>query len=146
MPEDNKELQTVKEDEHEEMLSDELSEVLEDMPPEVRKHVEKFMISSVQMGGIMRPENAISKKITEKHITEFLDGSRQQMKEEYKERHESKIFKCVILIIMLIFIIAVIVLLKETPQIMEMVLYTLAGVFGGALGGYGYGKTRRDDE
>lgn len=126
-------------------MPEEFSEALESMPPEARKYVEQVMISSVQMGGILRPENAISKKITESHITEFLDGSKLQMKEEYKEKHERKIFSGIILCVILIFIIGVIVLLKDTPEIMEKVLYTLTGLLAGALGGYGYGKTKRDD-
>ncbi len=145
--EENKEIQNIKEKtEAEEVLPDELSNALEEMPPEVRKHVEKFMISSVQMGGIVRPENAVSKKITEEHITEFLEGSKQQMIEQYKEEHENKIFKGFVLVLILVFITVVIVLLKNTPDVMEKVLYTLGGVLGGALGGYGYGKTKRDDD
>lgn len=144
--EENKEIQNIKEQETEEFLPDELSEALEEMSPEVRKHVEKFMISSVQMGGIFRPENTVSKKITENHISEFLDGSKQQMMEQYKEEHENKIFKGIVLTLILVFIIAIIVLLRNTPEVMEKVLYTLGGLLSGALGGYGYGKSKRDDD
>lgn len=129
-----------------EVLPDELSDALEEMSPEVRKHVEKFMISSVQMGGVVKSENAISKKITEEHITAYLNGSKEQMLEAYKEEHEDKIFKAIILFIVLAFIVVVILLLKNTPDIMEKVLYTLGGLLGGALGGYGYGKSKRDDD
>lgn len=38
--EENKEIQNIKEQETEEFLPDELSEALEEMSPEVRKHVE----------------------------------------------------------------------------------------------------------
>lgn len=145
MEEQNNEIKDIKSQEVEEMLPEELSDALEEMPPEVRKHVEKFMISSVQMGGIVRPENAVSKKITEKHISEFLDGSRQQMLEQYKEEHENKIFKGIVLVIVLAFIIAIIVLLKSTPEVMEKVLYAIVGLLSGALGGYGYGKSKRDE-
>lgn len=144
--EENKEIRNIKEQETEEFLPDELSEALEEMSPEVRKHVEKFMISSVQMGGIFRPENTVSKKITENHISEFLDGSKQQMMEQYKEEHENKIFKGIVLTLILVFIIAIIVLLRNTPEVMEKVLYTLGGLLSGALGGYGYGKSKRDDD
>ena len=79
MAESNKESAQVVEHEAEESLPEELSEALEEMSPEVRKHVEKFMISSVQMGGIVKQENAVAKKITEEHITEFLQDSKLQM-------------------------------------------------------------------
>lgn len=98
------------------------------------------------MGGIFRPENTVSKKITENHISEFLDGSKQQMMEQYKEEHENKIFKGIVLTLVLVFIIAIIVLLRNTPEVMEKVLYTLGGLLSGALGGYGYGKSKRDDD
>ncbi len=144
MPEEKSEIMNRKSDESE-TLSEELSEALEDMPPDVRKHVEKFMISSVQMGGVYRPENTISKKITEQHISQFLEDSRVQMKEDYKEKRESKIFSGIVLILILVFIIVVILLLKDNPEVMEKVLYSLVGLLAGALGGYGYGKTKKDE-
>ena len=51
----------------------------------------------------------------------------------------------IVLLIALVFIVALVVLLKDNPDILEKVLYTLGGVITGAFGGYGIGKNARDD-
>lgn len=127
-------------------IPSEFSEVLEDMPEDVRKQVEQIMVSSVQMAGIIRPENNISKKITEQHITDYLDASKQQMLEDYKSKREDKIFQGIVLFVVLAFIIIVIILLKDIPDVMEKIVYILVGGFGGYLGGYGYGKSKKHDD
>ena len=38
-----------------------------------------------------------------------------------------------------------IVLLKDNPDVMEKIIYTVGGVIVGAFGGYGFGKNRNDD-
>ena len=42
--------------------TDEIFESLEDVPEEKRKVIEKLMVSSFQMRGMISPENTISKK------------------------------------------------------------------------------------
>lgn len=130
----------------EDFIPEELSDAMEDMPPEIRKHMEKFMISSVQMG-IARPESTVSQKITEEHITKFLEGSQENMENSYKEKHENKIFMAFILFMVFAFIIVIIFLLKDNnPDVMEKIIYTLAGLVAGVFGGYGYGKTKNNSD
>lgn len=119
-----------------------VQEILDDLPADKRKVVKR---TAIQMMGVMQRENPLLKKITEKHIDQFLEGSKIQMQEEYKEQHEKKIFLVIVLLIALVFIVALVVLLKDNPDILEKVLYTLGGVITGAFGGYGIGKNARDD-
>lgn len=124
----------------------ELEEVLESVPPEHRKTIERMMISSVQMRSIASsPEHAVMKKITEEHISKYLQGAELEMKNSYTEKFQRKIFVFLTMLLAMIFFVVIIVLLKETPNILEKVLYTVGGVIAGAFGGYGLGKNQREE-
>lgn len=125
---------------------DELEQVLDSVPPEHRKKIERMIISTFQMRSFSSsPEAAVMKKITSEHITKFLDGSEQEMKNSYDEKLHRKIFIFLTMIIAMIFFIVVIVLLKETPDTMENIIYIVCGTIGGAIGGYGLGRSQRED-
>lgn len=96
----------------------------------------------------MSQENEIAKKITPEHITEYLGGAREQMRNSYKERHERKIFTTVLVALSLVFFVAIIVLLRDNPDVLEKIIYTVGGVVIGAFGGYGFGsrKSKGDEE
>lgn len=96
------------------------------------------------MGGIVNPSSAISKKITEEHISEYLSGSREEMQKSYQEKRDRKIFSFLISLLGIVFVLIVIVLLKDSPDMLEKILYAAGGVVAGAFGGYGYGKSRDD--
>lgn len=116
---------------------------IEEMPEEVKKQVEKLVVQqSFRMMGIERisQENEISKKINEEHISNFLDGEKEHMRNEYKERHEKKIFITVLMFLVLAFFLAIIVLLKEDKDVLEKIIYSVAGLVAGAFGGYGFGQ------
>lgn len=124
----------------------EIIDSLEGVPENERKVIEKLMVSSVQMSGRFSPQNAISKKITEEHITQYLDGAREEMQNSYAEKKHNKIFAFLVLLMTMVFFVVIILILKDKPEIMEKVLYTLGGLVAGAFGGYGFGKRRIDDE
>lgn len=133
-------------DEEPELEESELEEVLDSVPPEQRKIIERMMISSVQMRSIAAsPESAVMKKITPDHITKYLEGAEEEMKNSYKERFQRKVFTFLTVLIAMVFFVVIIILLKELPDIMEKVIYAGGGVIAGAFGGYGIGKNRRDD-
>lgn len=62
------------------------------------------------------------------------------MKHTYQEMKHRKIFTFATIVIAMIFFVVIIVLLKDNPDVMEKVLYTVGGVVIGAFGGYGFGK------
>lgn len=104
-------------------------------------------IMSMQFGAISAtPENAISKKITSEHITQYLTDSSKAMQESFKERRDDKIFKGVALFITLVFVVILIILLKDNPNVMEKIIYAIGGLVAGCLGGYGYGYRKGMDE
>lgn len=124
----------------------EIEEALESVPPEHRKVIERMMISSsVQMRGVVSPETAVMKKITPEHISQYLDGAEQEMKNSYKEKFHKKVFTFLSMIIAMIFFVIIIVLLKDMPDVMEKIIYTVGGVIAGAFGGYGLGKNQREE-
>lgn len=43
------------------------------------------------------------------------------------------------------FIVVIILLLKDIPDIMEKIIYTIGGLAAGAIGGYGFGKFKNDE-
>lgn len=130
-------------------IPEEIQALLESVPKEKRKNAERLVIEKTfgMMGiGQMSQENEIAKKITENHISTFLDSSREQMQNDYKERHEKKIFTVVLVFLALCFFIAVIILLKDKPDILEKVIYSVAGLVAGAFGGYGLGRHQSKDD
>lgn len=124
----------------------ELEDVLESVPPKHRKVIERMMISSsIQMRSISSPETEVMKKLTPDHISKYLDGAELEMKNSYAEKLHRKIFTFSTMIVAMIFFIFLIILLKDNPDIMEKVIYTVGGVVVGAFGGYGFGKNRNDE-
>lgn len=127
-------------------LEEMLDEVLDKIPQEHRKTVEKMIFSqSVQMRGVISPETAVMNKITSEHITDFLAASQEEMKYSYEEKRHKKLFAFATVVISMVFIVMVIILLRDTPDIMEKVIYAVGGVVAGAFGGYGFGKNKQNE-
>lgn len=118
-------------------------DMFEGLPSQEKKLVSHEMI---RMMGVMKQENPILKKITSEHIDKFLDGSKLELQEAYKEKHERKVFIFCSLIVALIFIFALTWLLKDSEELLEKILYALGGLVAGAFGGYGYGKKSSEDD
>lgn len=124
----------------------EIDEALNSIPDKEQAKVVRS-IMSMQFGAISAtPENAISKKITSEHITQYLTDSSKAMQESFKERRDDKIFKGVALFITLVFVVILIILLKDNPNVMEKIIYAIGGLVAGCLGGYGYGYRKGMDE
>lgn len=133
-------------DDKDNLKESELEEVLESVPPEHRKVIERMMISSsIQMRSISSPETAVMKKLTPDHITKYLDGAELEMKNSYTEKFHRKIFTFLTMVVAMGFFVLLVILLKDNPDIMEKVIYTVGGVVIGAFGGYGFGKNRSDE-
>lgn len=127
-------------------LPKEIDEVLDSIPDQKQANVVR-RIMSLQFSAISAtPENAISKKITSDHISQYLNDSRVAMQESFKEHHEDKIFKWVIILSALVFMIVIIILLKNQPSVMEKVIFSVVSLVAGALGGYGYGYKKGMEE
>lgn len=123
----------------------EIEEILDDIPQEARHEVKKMIGMSMQMGGVFSPQLELMKKMTSEHVSEFLEGQREASNNEFKESRDNKFFMAFVITIVLVFIIVLVFLLKNNPEVMEKVLYTLGGLLAGLFGGYGYGKTKGDN-
>lgn len=125
-----------------------IEDVVEKVPEEDRHEVRKMMTLTMQMGRVMSasPEMELMKKMTPKHIEMFLEGQKEAMTYQFKAERESKIFLGIMVLLFMIFIVILVTLLIDKPDILEKVLYTMGGLIVGAFGGYGFGKTKRDDE
>lgn len=60
-------------------------------------------------------------------------------------RKGRKIFTFLTMIVAMAFFILLVILLKDNPEVMEKIIYTVGGVVIGAFGGYGFGKNRNDE-
>lgn len=134
----------VEENENEYEDYDNFDDVLESVPPEVRSEVKRVMSMSLNMRRVMSPETEVMRKVTSEHISKFLDSQDTAMNKQFQEVKESKIYTFGIFLFTLIFIVILIILLKDNPEVMEKVLFTLGGLVTGAIGGYGYGKTKNN--
>lgn len=68
--------------------------------------------------------------MTSQNIDKFLDGQQD--------------FLGAMALLFMVFIVVLIVLLKDKPEILEKVLYSMGGLIVGAFGGYGFGKSKKD--
>lgn len=126
----------------ENIIDDELDAILDHIPKEERHEVKRMIGMSMQMGGVISPQLELMKKMTPEHVTDFLQGQREATQYQFKESRDSKLFRCVILLMVLIFVLILIILLKDQPETMEKVLYAAGGFAAGILGGYGAGRIK----
>lgn len=129
-------------------LTDKLENFISDsgIPEEDQPEVKKMIAMSLRMGAAASPQVEIMKKVTPEHITQMLRSQEAESQRRYAEKREKKRFYLVWLLIVCAFVLAVIWLLKDHPETLEKVLYAAGGLIAGAVGGYGYGKSARNDE
>lgn len=76
------------------------------------------------------PANDILSKITEEHITEYLEGSREARQMEFKERREKRLLSAFKLLIIFGSAVAIVYFLKDNPAILVNILYIVAILTG----------------
>lgn len=118
---------------------------LNGVPEEHREQMKQMIVSSFQMHAESSPSLEVMKKMTPEHITGFLEASKEEMEKSYRDRNFHRLFLAVMTIVAMAFVITIIVLLKNTPDVMEKVIYAGGGLVAGLIGGYGIGKTRNNE-
>lgn len=93
------------------------NEVYEMLYKEILEHFRSFT-----------PSEQIAGKITEEHITEYLEGNREERLREYKERREKRILDALELIAALTAIVLVVWFLGDNPAILVNILYIVGGL------------------
>ena len=74
------------------------------------------------------PEMEIARKITEEHITEYLEGSREDRRQAFKERREKRLLTAFEIVAALGFVVAIVVFLKNEPAVLVNILYIIAAL------------------
>ena len=121
----------------------EFIEAMKDASPEQQIALMR-QVSMTIMSEKYSSENRIASKINEDHISRYLDASEKNMVKGYQERRDTKIFVGAMVVVGLVAFGIFICLLKDNPQVMEKVLYSVGSLIAGAFGGYGYGKSKSE--
>jgi len=113
------------------------------MPKEQMEIIEE----SLTMMSVMQntSDSVVARKINDKHIEKYLDDSAENMRLAYKDRTQNRIMLVIIIAIITVLIGFVIYIFKDYPDAIEKIIFALTGLISGGLGGYGLGKTKRDE-
>ena len=122
---------------------DELEKQMKALPQEQQTMI-RAMMTSVQLTNQSNPESNLAKQWRPEHIQTYLDGARESMQNEYKDKQHKRWFSLAFVLIAAAVVAFVILVLKDQPDVMEKILYAAGGVIAGALGGYGYGKSKQE--
>lgn len=100
--------------------------------------IEQFMMA---VGQIM-PQNDIAQKLTEEHITKMLANDELELKLNAKSENTKIIIYCIIFFGILAFLVFLVVMLKNNADLLEKIIAAIVGFGAGALSGYGFGKSK----
>lgn len=87
------------------------------------------------------PAEQIAGKITEEHITEYLETNREERIQQYRERREKRLLAALELFAVLGTVIAIVNFLRSDPAILVNILYII-----GALGAFFLWKHPRNKD
>ncbi len=76
------------------------------------------------------PADEIASRITEDHITEYLEGSREARTQHFKEEREKRILTAFELAAALASVVLVVYFLKDNPAILVNILYIIGALAG----------------
>ncbi|HSS20898.1 MAG TPA: hypothetical protein VLL54_12560 [Pyrinomonadaceae bacterium] len=116
-------------------------EVLEKLPPEVRKVVESFSLQAFSAGPMTNP---VLGKVTEGHIDKVLDQGEKDSDREFQDRRSTRKYNLLYaLIAAALFVFVTIYLAGQDKELYRDLLTKIIIFFGGTGAGYGI-KAFRD--
>lgn len=118
--------------------------IIDNLPPSQQNMVRMSMTMAKFMEA--SPENSISDKINEGHISKYLESAEKNMENTFKDKNRHRIFLFGVFALSLFAVIIISNIFKENPDMVEKILYGAGGLVAGALGGFGYGRSKKDDE
>ena len=89
----------------------------EDLYAEILEHFRSFS-----------PSEQVAGRITREHITEYLEGSREERLLAFKERREKRFLTALEILAALTAIVLIVWFLKENPAILVNILYLIGGL------------------
>lgn len=116
------------------------NEILESIPPEERGSLINVMLRSYS-SGISSNFSPYSEKITSEHLTKIIENSDSQDKRDRLERKSERIYNLLLVIVGVLGIGTIIIIFKDDKD----TLITIIGILLGFLGGFGFGKTKRNN-
>ena len=84
-------------------------------------------------------------KLTPENISEITKLQSKEMDLDFKESRDSKLLYVIVMAFVLIVVFGIIFLLKSQPDVMKEILIPIITMILGSVGGYGYGRSKRDD-
>lgn len=121
-----------------------LDPILEQIPENERPVARRMLAASMSISSVVSPQAELMKKVTPENISELLEAEKEETRLAYKDSTNTKIVTLISIGIVAIFAIIVIALLKDQPDILKEILIPAVTLIAGAIGGYGYGKTKKD--
>ena len=88
-------------------------------------------------------QNPVADKISEEHISDYLAGSKENMKLSYEDKKQTRNFMLIVMLMGLLSLIIVVFILKQMPETLDKVITAVISGLSGALGGYGIGKKQQ---
>jgi hypothetical protein len=86
----------------------------------------------------------MSDKINEEHISTFLRDSGENMRLQHKGQTQNRVLLFLVVLIVAALVGFICCNFKSAPEIVEKIILAAGGFIGGALGGFGYGKFKKD--
>jgi hypothetical protein len=126
-------------------LPEEVTEILRDVKPETRKEIERIMVSQFSMISRISPDVEVSKKITSDHITTMLNTRDKAMEHTFQDNKGKRWFSIALVFLACVVLVAIILLLKDTPDTMEKIITIVLSALLGGAGGYGIGFSKGKD-
>ena len=114
---------------------------LDGLPKEVSSMIRYSM---TLMNANMR-EPSLADKFTPEHIDKALDIQKEGMQIEHKDNNTNRLFMLAVILVIAAIIVTILVLFRDKPEMAEKILYAAGGLIAGAIGGYGYGKSKRGE-
>lgn len=119
--------------------------MMEGVPEEDKHDFKKMVAMSMQMGMVSSPGAELMKKMTPENVSEFIRAEERSDERKLKKDSYAMILKAFFALLAAIFVLIIIYMLKGQPDLLEKVIPPLITLVAGALGGYGVGKSQRDD-
>jgi len=136
---DNKELMAS--DEADALNKSAAPDPLDGLPKEVRS----MMRYSFSMMNANMREPSLADKFTPENIDKALDIQKDGMQLEHKDNNTNRLFMLAVILVIAAIIVTILVLFRDNPDMVEKILYAAGGLLAGAVGGYGYGKSKRSE-
>lgn len=111
-------------------------EVLEDLPPEVRKQISLMVSSRSSYQGPF--PNPLIEKLTESHIDKIIQASIEEDDKSFKYANNGRAYTFVYSIVgVALFVFLLVFLIDKNPELLFEILKIVGLVVGGGAGGYG---------